>query len=110
MPEVRFDDVMTVHVPQKNMTVPIDAKFLEVCGPGSVLVCGCVSDIPILVGAATKDGAVELKFAKQSKSLVQLVIRLTGIRKGYAGDRFPNRTQTQFEANEKFIRSAYNHE
>jgi len=35
------------------------------------------------------------------------VLRLTGIRRGFAGKRFPRRTREQFLANEAFINSAY---
>ena len=34
-------------------------------------------------------------------------VRLSGIRKGFAGKRFPMRTHAQFVANEAFINSAY---
>jgi hypothetical protein len=107
-PEVRFDDVMAVTVPQRNTCIRIDQKFLEVCEPGTVLVCGCVPDIPVLVGATVQDGRVCLRFAEERpEQSVRLGIRLTGIRKGFRHHRFPNRTHKQFEANERFIRSAY---
>ena len=86
----------------------IDPKFLEVCEPGSVQVCGCVPDVPVLMGAAVRGDAFRLQFAEQDENqVVQIVVRLTGIRKGFAGHRFPDRTRAQFEANERFIRSAY---
>ena len=50
---------------------------------------------------------IKIKLSRKRKSPVRLVIRLTGIRKGFAGKRFPDRTREQFLANEKFIRSAY---
>jgi hypothetical protein len=36
-----------------------------------------------------------------------VIVTLTGIRKGFLGRRFPNRTHEQFVANEQFINSAY---
>ena len=90
--------------------VKIDPRFIEVCAPGSVEVCACQPDAPVLVGARVEGDEVLIRFAKESKSAVRLVISLTGIRKGFAGLRFPNRTRRQFEANERFIRSAYPHE
>jgi hypothetical protein len=110
-PEVRFDDVTRLRVPQENANFPIDPKYTEVCEPGSVEVCGCVPDMPVVVGASAEDGRVYLRFAKQRPDrTVQIVIRLTGVRKGFAGTRFPDRTREQFESNERFIRSAYNGE
>ena len=86
----------------------IDPKFLEVCEPGSVQVCGCVADVPVLMGAAVNGDTVRLQFAEPDEDqVVQVVLRLTGIRKGFAAHRFPDRTRAQFEANERFIRSAY---
>jgi hypothetical protein len=109
-PEVRFDDVMTVMVDKADMTFPIDARFVEVCQRGSIEVCGCVPDVPILVGAKAEGEKVRISLAAGHRSPtnpVRVVVRLTGIRKGFLGHRFPDRTRGQFEANERFIRSAY---
>ena len=62
----------------------------------------------MLVGAIVEGDKVRMQFAEQDPDqIVQVVIRLTGIRKGFLGHRFPDRTSAQFEANERFIRSAY---
>ena len=107
-PEVRFDDVMVVKIAKANTYVPIDPRFLEVCEAGSVQVCGCTPDIPVLIGAAVEGSKVHVRIAQSDPNqIVQVVIRLTGIRKGFRGLRFPDRTRAQFEANERFIRSAY---
>lgn len=109
-PEVRFDDVMIATVAQRDGELPIDPRYCEVCEPGTLEVCGCAADAPIAVGAIIGSGgsAVVYRFARQRKKKeVRLVIRLTGVRKGFCGHRFPNRTREQFEANERFIQSAY---
>lgn len=106
-PEVRFDDVITVETVQRDGTVAIDPKYLEVCEPGSIEVCGTSCDIPLSVGARVESGGVRLRFAEQRDQPVRIVIRLTGIRKGFRGHRFPDRTRKQFEQNEAFLRSAY---
>jgi hypothetical protein len=107
MPEVRFDDVLTAIVDDETL-IAIDPRFLEVCEPGTVQVCGCVPDLPVPVGAAVENDAVRVRLgARGSDQSVNLVIRLTGIRKGFSSQRFPNRTEEQFLANEAFIRSAY---
>lgn len=108
MPEVRFDEVMTATVTDSDTLLAIDRKYLEVCEPGSVQVCGCVPDLPVLVGAAVVDGHVRIRLGvRLDDQPVSLTIRLTGIRKGFHGHRFPDRTEEQFLANEAFIRSAY---
>ena len=99
---------MVVKIAKVNMYLPIDPKFLEVCEANSVQVCGCVTDIPVLVGAVVEGDKIRVRFVEENPyQSVQVVIRLTGIRKGFRGLRFPDRTRTQFEANERFIRSAY---
>ena len=105
---MRFDDVMTAAVVEDETLLPIDRKFLEVCEPGSVQVCGCVPDQPILIGAVVENDSIRVRLGARGDSQdVNLVIRLTGIRKGFRSHRFPDRTEEQFLANEEFIRSAY---
>jgi hypothetical protein len=108
MPEVRFDDVMTATVVEDETLLPIDRRFLEVCEPNCLQVCGCVPDLPIPVGAVVENDTIRVRLgARSDEQSVNLVIRLTGIRKGFRSQRFPNRTEEQFLANEAFIRSAY---
>lgn len=107
-PEVRFDDVMVAKIVKADVDLPIDPRFIEVCAPDTVQVCGCVADIPVLVAAAVDGDKVRMRFAEQDPDqVVQVVLRLTGIRKGFLGHRFPDRTGAQFKANERFIRRAY---
>ena len=106
---MRFDDVLIATVPHVEKTViPIDPRYIEVCEAGSIAVCGCAADLPVNVGATVRDNKVQIRFAEEKPAeKVQLVIRLTGIRRGFADRRFDNRTQAQFDANEKFIKMAY---
>ncbi len=107
-PEVRFDDVIVVHVPQVDGQVPIDPRYVSVCEPDSLEACGTQADLPVPLGARVEGEYVHLRFAEQRpEQSLRLVIRLTGIRRGFADQRFPTRTARQFAANEKFIRSAY---
>lgn len=107
MPEVRFDDVMVVEVEQKNQEVPIDFRFAEVCEKGSLEVCGFASDKPAAIKAKVVGDKVQLAFEEETQEKIRIVLRLTGIRRGFAGKRFPRRTREQFLANEAFINSAY---
>ena len=104
-PEVRFDDVVVVKV-KGNTLVPIDPHFVEVCEPGSIEVCGIAPGTAVLVGASVTQDSIDVRMAKR-KTVVRVVIRLTGIRKKFAGQRFPERSARQFFANERFINSAY---
>lgn len=107
-PEVRFDDVIVKWVKQVDTCIEVDPRFVEVCERGSVEVFGCQSHRPTNIGAVVNGGKVHLRFAEQDPSQEhRVVLRLTGIRKGFAGMRFPDRTRNQFEHNERFIRSAY---
>ncbi len=106
-PEVRFDDVLDLEIPQRNQLVVIDPRYLAVCEPGSIRVCGASCDQPIAVGASVVGDHVQLRFGRSAKRTLHVVIRLTGIRKGFAGRRFPARRHDQFLANERFLNSAY---
>jgi hypothetical protein len=103
-PEVRFDDVLVVEAAVGDTLAPIDPHYLEVCAPDSIEVCGIAPDAAVLVGARVKNGYVVI----QSQSKCRVVIRLTGIRSGFNGLRFPDKTREQFEANERFIKSSGN--
>lgn len=99
---------MLARIRQKATSLQIDPRFVEVCEPRSIVVSGCVPDVPIVVGASVEENLVHLRFAVENETqTVQLVLRLTGVRRGFAGLRFPNRSRRQFEANEAFINSAY---
>lgn len=108
MPEVRFDDVMVIETTQIDREIAIDPHFVEVCAPGTIEVCGVASDKPVLIGVRAVANKIRLEFGEQnSRKRLRLVLRLTGIRRGFVGKRFPKRTRKQFEANEAFINSAY---
>jgi hypothetical protein len=107
-PEVRFDDVIEAKVWQAGEpAVQIDPRFLEVCEPGSIRVCGTSCDWPVTIGVRVTGAAVRLRFQRKANRYVNVVIRLTGIRKGFSGLRLPDRTRAEFESNERFINSAY---
>lgn len=107
-PDVRFDDVMVAEITEKRSYVPIDERFIEVCEPNSLEACGVTPDIPVAIGAVVVgDNVRVLTGAGHYNGMpVRLVIRLTGIRKGFAGVRFPDRNREQFLANERFLQMA----
>jgi len=108
MPEVRFDDVMIIDTPMVDGEFEMDPRYYEVCDHGTIEVCGVSCDVPVSVGTRVIGNKVVVRFPyPSSSSNCRLVVRLTGVRRGFTGMRFPARTRAQFEANERFINSAY---
>jgi len=108
MPEVRFDDILVANVKQRESRVNIDPRFIEVCAPGTIEVVSLVCDKPVVAGARVEGPEVVITFDKKNaRNDVRVTMRLSGIRRGFVGKRFPARTRRQFLANEQFINSAY---
>ena len=112
-PEVRFYDLLRATISIPELIVPIDPKFIEVCEPNSIEVCGHATDEPWPVGLKVIDKTVRIRRhivgfddLRGEVTPLEVTVHLTGIRKGFAGIRFPDRTKEQFEANERFLRSA----
>jgi hypothetical protein len=106
-PEVNFNDRLIIIVRQAETLVPIDPHLIEVCAKDSIE-CLCQSDEAVCVGAIVVDGHVRLRVpAASTENPIRVVIRLLGIRRGFADLRFPDRTREQFESNERFLQSAY---
>ena len=113
-PEVWFHDIMEVETSQPEAAFIVDARFIEVCEKGSLRVTGCVPREPVCVGAAIDPACptaiehVRLRIrGAEPGELIHVTVRLTGVRLGFAGLRFPDRTRAQFEANERFIKAAH---
>lgn len=103
-PEVRFEDVMTLKVDKTVQAFPIDFRFVSVCEPDSIVVCSAVSNHPAAVGASVEHGVIVLR---TDMVPAKVTLKLSGIRRGFAGHRFPLRTEKQFLENEAWINSAY---
>lgn len=105
-PDVRFEDVMTIRARNRNLNIKIDPRFVEVCEKGTISVISVCSSSPAQVGATVEGGVVHVSIiARKIPEFVTL--KLSGIRRGFKGMRFPVRSQAQFEANERFLNSAY---
>lgn len=109
MPEVRFDDVVRVRVPEDargRYTVDLDSRYVEVCEKGTIEVVGYATDRATCCGFRVNGGRVTIElpwFRRPS----YINMRLSAFRKDFFGLRFPNRNGKQFEENESFINSAY---
>ena len=64
-----------------------------------------VPELPILVGATVEGSDVRIRVAGKEAS--RIVLRLTGIRKGFKGVRLPAKTREEFLKNERFIRKVH---
>jgi hypothetical protein len=108
MPEVRFDDVLEVALTGRVTVARLDRRFVEVCAAGSIMCCGWSGDRPGAVGVAIAGDCAVVTAARWAWARpVRLTLRLSGVRKGFKGQRFPFRTARQFTQNEAFINSAY---
>ena len=106
-PEVRFEDYWVIRVYRQAVDVPIEPHYLEGCEPGTVLVLASV-DTLVLVAASIRGNKIHIEVDEDlPKDGIVVTLHLVAVRKGFKGLRLPNRTQAQFEANERFIRSAY---
>lgn len=108
-PDVRFEDVVEdLPVRGSHSRFTIDPRFIEVCAPGSIRVVGVSSDKPYAVGAYVEGNKLVIAALKDKRRRPHLVqVKLSAIRKGHEGKRFPSRTRIQFVANEKTLNAAY---
>jgi hypothetical protein len=107
MPDVRFDDVMTLKIKGRISRVPVDPRFMAVCEYDTVEVCSASGDTGPVRCARVVRGELIVECYRFGRRPAKVCVRLTAIRKGFVGMRFPSRSAQQFEANEAFINSAY---
>ena len=107
--EVLFEFVMRdVPVTGTVTKARIDDRFLAVCERDSMVVTGIAGDKAGPIGAVVEANEVVLKGLPLSFLRPDTVtLKLTGVRKGFRGFDMPERSKEQFDANERFINSAY---
>ena len=89
-------------------TRAIDPVFVEVCEPGSILVSAIVPDLPIPCGAKVQAGQLTVSLADSPMGLpTEATVTVRGIRKGFAGVRFPTKTKAEMEHNHAFWSRAH---
>jgi hypothetical protein len=103
---VRFNDVAIIQLASRIALVPIDPRYIEVCEANG-FEAWASSRTPVPIGVCIEGGYVRLEVPLLPCTPLRVAIRLSGIRKGFANLRFPDRTAEEFEANERFIQSAY---
>ena len=82
----------------------IDPRFVKVCERDTIEVCGFSVDGAVAVGARARNGRVTVSHSGVPGNTMRIVLRLTGIRKGFKGVRFPERTRDEFMANEAWLK------
>jgi hypothetical protein len=105
MPEVRFEDVLVVPIPTETPTMlQLDPLFVGACEPDSIQVVGLVPTTPVVLGAAVLNGYLMVERAEDTDNMIygDVVVRVSGIRKGRDGVRFPRFSENEFEKNTQF--------
>jgi hypothetical protein len=78
---------------------------VQVCQPGSLVVAGLVASLPHAVGAVARGARIEL--TRDAGPALTVTVRLSGIRAGFAGVRFPTFNRRQAQRNEQFWAQAH---
>jgi hypothetical protein len=103
MPEVRFDDIIKIKVyDQKVISIIIDDLYTHVCEPNSIEAISYVVSSPISCGMIVKGNVLNIEFEDNAKLPEQILVKLSGIRKGCADIRFTPKTEEQMIANRNF--------
>ena len=105
-PEVRFYDHLRARITGRVTRIPIDPRFIEVCAANTLEVMAVTGDRPAALGATVEDGQVVVRCGWWRRP-GRVTVAVTGIRKHFAGTRFPSRSKVQYEANNRTINSAY---
>jgi len=103
-PEVRFEDVLVLNPPAQclNFTHPIHPEFLHVCEPESIKAIGHTTSTPAITGLQVHGDELRVEFSDLLPVPDELVVHLSGIRKGAKGRRFAKVGAARAESNDEF--------
>jgi hypothetical protein len=102
-PDVRFEEVMEIRLRGKATRRKIDPRYVAVCEPNTLRACSVTVDQPVAVGVSVEGDQVTVRVAEAGIA-TRAVVKLTGIRRGFLGTRFGEKTREQFEANERRLK------
>jgi hypothetical protein len=104
MPEVRFEDVITIRPEGKDsIKFEIDKEFLHVCEENSIEAIGYTTTTPCPCGIIVEGNFLNIKFLNHDVSIPEkVIVRISGIRKGRARTRFPEFTEEERRHNSQF--------
>jgi hypothetical protein len=104
-PTPRFDDIIQIKTTAKETWVDIDPRVLDGIECDTLTVMASTNHA-IAVGSEIIDDRILIRLSKKQAQSVLVTLRISAVRKGFAGVRLPPRTRAEFLANERFLRSA----
>ncbi|MBI5817468.1 MAG: hypothetical protein HZA88_00610 [Verrucomicrobia bacterium] len=108
MPDARFEDIVVVKVGRRRLVRrKLDRTFHQVCEPRSIVISSVVASHPVTIGARIERGQVVVECATRPLRSLVVTVRLTGIRRGFAGRRFQQFTRKQMLSNNQFYANAH---
>ena len=109
MPEVRFEDILICKVGGKGSSQEaslnlLDERFIQVCEKNSIVPVSAVPSAPALVGVKVTYNTVivDVQGDYLKDHEIEVVVRVSGIRKGRLNKRFANHTYEEMVKNNHF--------
>lgn len=99
-PDIRFEDTVRVSLSGRLTVVPVDAVFAEVCEANTIEAVSIITPRPADAGAFVAGGVLTIEVSGDVPAFA--IVRLSGIRKGRGGVRFPARTADEMKRNNEF--------
>jgi len=105
-PEVWFVDIMRgIQMDVRQVQIPIDPQFIEVCAANSLVVTTVQADKPVVIGARIIKNDKGFSCVELTKpwlcGKISVVVTLQGIRSGFR-NRFPEKTLMEYGKNKHF--------
>jgi hypothetical protein len=97
-----FVDFMQVRRRQSETREMIDPRFVEACEPGTICVFSAMASVPVLAFACIEGVLVRVNAPYEWEDEYVVTVGLMGVRRGRAGQRFPEFSPAQAEANARF--------
>ena len=102
-PDVRFEDLFVdLRLHGRRTVYPVDPRFMSVIEQNTLRVVSVAGDLPYGVGAVIEGDKLVLNALSDARRRPNLVnVKVSAIRRGFRTMRFPERTQEQFDLNER---------
>ena len=109
MPEVRFDDVIVLKAGNQGRNThivsrDIDNYYLQVCEPDTIKPISATASSPVKIGSYIKNNKIFVEIIGENieKKEIEVVVKLSGLRRGAYGRRFEKHTKEEMDKNSKF--------
>jgi hypothetical protein len=99
-PEILFFDVVGFTFTGVQREINVDPIFVDVCEKGSIKAISSTCSEPVPVGVKIQDGKFIVRAAQEIDA--EMTVMLCGIRKGFYGRRFAERSRRDYEKNLEF--------